>query len=164
VVGKLMPIRAALSVGKIRLAAWRVFTAWSGVDVDPQTLTAGQRWSVITITVAGILRRRSQGVRFWLLSSVPTWNLAARLERQTHRWYRIPSRQAAEHVRLRLDMWPLNPGDYVRIERGRLTAVAYSTSDWSEIIFVGLDGEVEPDPRSPEMARAWRAYWRSMGR
>jgi hypothetical protein len=99
-----------------------------------------------------------------MLSSLPAWTVVIRLHRRTSGWYRIPSARAAEHVRLRLDMWPLNPGDHVRIERGRLTAVAYSTSDWSEIIYIGPDGEVEPDPRSPEMSGAWRAYWRSRGR
>lgn len=150
--------------GSLTSWIWQILAERSGVDADPQTLTAGQRWSVITMTVAGSLRRRYQGVRLWLLSNLPTWTVTSRLQGRTHRWYRVPSMQAAEHVRLRLAMWPLNPGDYVRIERGRLTAVAYSTKDWSEIIYVGPEGEVEPDPHSPEIARAWRAYWKSRGR
>jgi hypothetical protein len=153
-----------LALGSLVNWLWRAFARWTRIDLDPQTLTRAQRRSIFAIVVSAIIRSWYQGVRVWLLSSLPTWTLAARLEGQTHRWYRIPSRQAGEHVRLRLKMWPLNPGDYVRIEQGRLTAVAYSTSDWSEIIYVGLDGEVEPDPRIPEMARAWSAYWRSRGR
>lgn len=61
-------------------------------------------------------------------------------------------------MRLRFDIWPIEVGDHVRIERGQLTAMAYSTANFSEIIFVLPNGEIEPDPRSLEMARAWANY------
>lgn len=70
-------------------------------------------------------------------------------------------RAAAEHVRLRFDIWPIGVGDHVRLERGRLTAMGYATPTFTEIIFVLPNGEPEQDPKSPEMAKAWTAYWSS---
>lgn len=96
--------------------------------------------------------------RRWFLSRTPSWTVARRLHERVHGWYRIPTLAAAEHVRLRFDIWPIEMGDHVRLECGRLTAVAYSTAAFSEIIFVLPDGELEPDPRSSEMARAWARF------
>jgi hypothetical protein len=75
-----------------------------------------------------------------------------------HGWYRIPSRAAAEHVRLRFEIWPIEVGDHVRLQAGRLTAVGYATPNFTEIVFVQPDGELETEPRSREMARAWARY------
>lgn len=65
---------------------------------------------------------------------------------------------------LRFDFYPLDAGDHVRIECGRLIAVGYAEREWSEVIYVTPDGQVEPDPHSPEMTRAWAAFWESQGR
>lgn len=94
-----------------------------------------------------------------LLSRSPPWVVTMRLQRRTHDWYRVPSLAAAEHVTLRFDIWPIEVGDHVRIEGGRMTAVGYSTTTFSEIIFVQPSGELEPDPHSREMSRAWAAFW-----
>lgn len=89
---------------------------------------------------------------------MPEWIVASRLQRRTHGWYRIPGRAAAEHVRLRFDIWPIDVGDHVRLQDGRLTAVGYATPTFSEIIIVLPNGELEPDPHSPEMGRARATY------
>lgn len=64
---------------------------------------------------------------------------------------------------LRFDFYPLDAGDLVRIECGRLTAVGYAEREWSEVIYVARDGQVEPDPHSPEMTSAWATFWKSKG-
>lgn len=143
-----------------RMMAWRLFLCWSRLDLDPRSLTAGERWSVVATTVPAVLRSRYlRPARLWLLCCTPAWIVARRLQRRTHGWYRVPSRGAAEHVRLRFDIWPIEVDDHVRLEHGRLTALGYATPTFTEIIFVRPDGELEPDPDSPEMARAWAAYW-----
>ena len=93
--------------------------------------------------------------RLWFLAQVPAWLVVRRLQQRAHGWYRIPSAAAAEHVRLCFEIWPIDIGDHVRIERGRLTAVGYATATFTEIIFVQPDGELEPDPRGPAMGRLW---------
>lgn len=141
------------------LWAWQLFTGWSRLDVDPHSLTAGERWSVVAITVPAVLRSRYfRPIRLWLLARTPAWIVARRLQRRTYGWYRIPSRAAAEHVRLRFDIWPIDINDHVRLQQGRLTALGYSTATFSEIIFVLPNGDIEPDPGSPEMERAWTKY------
>ena len=139
--------------------SWRQFASWSRLDLDPSSLTAGERWSVILTAIPAVVRSRYAGPsRRWLLARTPFWIITGRLQRRVHGWYRIPTRAAAQHVRLRFDIWPIEVGDHVRIEGGRLTAVGYTTSEFSEIIFVMPNGEIEPDPRSLEMARAWTKY------
>jgi hypothetical protein len=93
-----------------------------------------------------------------LLTRTPAWIVALRLQRRVHGWYRVPNHAAAELVQLRFDIWPVDIGDHVRLEHGRLTAVGYATPTFTEIIFVQPNGELEPDPHSDEMARAWAAY------
>jgi hypothetical protein len=139
--------------------AWRLFAGWSRLDVDPSSLTAFERWSVVATTMPAVVRSRYlKPVRRWLLARTPAWIVARRLQQRTHRWYRVPSEEAADHVRLRFDIWPIEVGDHVRLQQGRLTAVGYSTATFSEIIFVLPNGEIEPDPGSSEMNRAWAAY------
>ncbi|CDX58327.1 hypothetical protein MPL1032_240021 [Mesorhizobium plurifarium] len=41
----------------------------------------------------------------------------------------------------------------MRLEHGRLTAMAYSTTTFGEVILVLPNGEIETDSQSPEMAR-----------
>lgn len=98
------------------------------------------------------------------MTQSPAWLVTLRLQRRTHDWYRVPSLAAAERVRLRFDFWPIEVGDHVRIVRGRLTAIGCAGQMFSEIIFVQPNGEPEPDPHSPEMSKAWAAYWESKGR
>lgn len=141
------------------LWAWRRIAAWSRLDLDPHALSARERWSVAIVVVSAVARSRylrPLGLRF--LALMPAWMVAMRLNRQVHGWYRIPSRTAAVHVQLRFHMWPLDAGDHVRIQNGRLTAVAYNGKEWSEIVFVMTDGQIEPDPKSPWMTKAWAAY------
>jgi len=64
---------------------------------------------------------------------------------------------------VRFDFYPLDAGDHVLIERGRLTAVGYAGREWSENIYLMPEGQIEPDPHSPEMTRAWAAFWKSKG-
>jgi hypothetical protein len=80
------------------------------------------------------------------------------VQRRTHDWYRVPDQEAADHVRLRFNIWPIEVGDHIRLRHGRLTAVGYATPTFTEVIFVLPTGELEPDPDSPEMDRAWAAY------
>lgn len=139
--------------------AWQIFARWTRLDLDPRSLTPGERWSVIAVTVPSVLRSRYlRPLRLWLLARTPAWIVARRLQKRTHGWYRIPSRAAAEHVRLRFDMWPMDVGDHVRFQDGRLTAVGYATPILTEIIYVLPNGELEPDPKSPYMPKAWAAY------
>ena len=141
------------------LWAWRLFAGWSRLDVDPRSLAAGERWSVVATTMPAVVRSRYlRPVRRWLLSRTPAWIVARRLQKRTQGWYRVPSRAAAEHVRLRFDIWPIEVDDYVRLQHGRLTAVGYACPTFTEVIFVLPTGELEPDPNSPEMDRAWAAY------
>jgi hypothetical protein len=143
----------------IEIGAWQMFARWSKIDLDPELLDDRERWSVVRAVVLAVIRSRYlQPARFWLLACAPAWLVTRRLERRTRGWYRVPSRAAAEHVRLRFDMWPIDVGDHVRVEGGRLTAVGYATPNFTEIIFVLPDGELEPDPRSSEMSRALGAY------
>ncbi len=139
--------------------AWRLFTGWSRLELDGQSLTAGERWSIVAITVPAVLRGRYfRPTKLWLLARTPAWIVARRLQRRTHGWYRVPNRGAAVHVRLRFEIWPIDAGDHVRLQNGRLIAMAYSTVTFSEIIFVLPSGEIEPDPHSPAMAKAWARY------
>ncbi len=119
-----------------------------------------ERWSVVLVTVPAVIRARYlRPIRTWILSRSPAWLVTSRLQRRAHGWYQVPGPAAADHVRLRFDIWPIFVGDHVRIQRGRLTAIGYSADTFSEIIFVQADGELEPDPDSPEMSRAWAAFW-----
>lgn len=139
--------------------AWRLFAIWSRLDVNPRSLTAGERWSVVATTMPAVIRSRYlRPARLWLLARTPAWIVAGRLQRQTNSWYRVPSQEVADHVRLRFDIWPIDVGDHVRLQDGRLTAVGYATPTFSEIILVLPNRELEPDPHSPEMGRAWAAY------
>lgn len=139
--------------------AWRLFASWSQFDVDPRALAADERWSVVANTVPAVVRNRYlRPVARWLLARTPVWIVARRLQQRTHGWYRVPNKGAAEHVRLRFDIWPIDIEDHVRLQHSRLTAVGYSTATFSEVIFVLPNGEIEPDPHSPEMAKAWARY------
>lgn len=143
-------------------SAWRRFIHWSGLDIDPDAIPAGEHWSMVRTRVSAILRARYlKPTLRRLLTRSPAWVVAMRLQRWTHCWYRVPTRAAADHVLLRFDFWPIEVGDHVRIERGRLTAIGYANATFSEIIFVEPNGEVERDPDSPEMSRAWAAFWAS---
>jgi hypothetical protein len=136
-----------------------MLAGWSKIDLDPELLTAPERWSVVRAVIPQVFKSRYLlPGRLWLLARTPSWIVARRVQRTVHGWYRIPTSSAAEHVRLHFDIWPIEVGDHVRIERGRLTAVAYSTAAFSEIIFVQPDGELEPDSRSPEMTKAWARF------
>lgn len=147
-------------LGSIRHWVWGRLIRWTGLDVDPLSLTAGERWCVVAITVPAVVRARYlRPVRQGLLTRSPAWVVAMRLQRRPHHWYLIPSRAAAEHVRLRFDFWPIEVGDHVRIVRGRLTAIGCVGQTFSEIIFVEPTGEPEPDPHSAETTRAWAAFW-----
>jgi hypothetical protein len=144
--------------------AWRLFYRWSGLDLDPRSLTAGERWSVASTVVPAVFRSRYlRPARQWMLARTPTWIVTQRLDRRMHGWYRIPCPASAEHVRLRFDMWPIEVGDHVRVQDGRLAAVGYATPTYSEIILLNPDGELEDQPKIPEMARAWAAYWAALG-
>lgn len=141
------------------LWAWRVFAGWSRIDLDPRLLTVGERWSVVATTVPAVLRSRYfRPIRLWLLARTPAWIVARRLQQRIHGWYRVPNRGVAEHVRLRFDIWPIEVGDHVRLQHGRLTAVGYATPNFTEVIFFLPNGEPESYPDSPEMDRAWAAY------
>lgn len=141
------------------MIVWQLFARWCRLDLDYSSLSAGERWSVVTATLKAMVRSRLlRPVRLRLLAHVPVWVVAKRLQRRSHGWYRVPSAAAAEHVRLRFYIWPIEVGDHVRIQNGRLAAVGYATPTFSEIIFVLPNGELEPDPRSPETAKARVAY------
>lgn len=141
--------------------AWRLLCRWTRLNIDPRSLTAGERWAVAVTTLPAALRSRYlRPARLLLLAHTPAWIVADRLQQLTHCWYRIPSQKAADHIRLRFDIWPIDIDDHVRLQQGRLTAVGYRTPMFSEIIFVLPNGELEPDPKNPEMARAWAAHSR----
>ncbi len=143
----------------IAIRTWQVLAAWSRIELDPELLTSRERWSVVRAVVLAVFKSRYiEPARRWLLAQTPAWIVAWRLNRRVHRWYRVPSRSAAEHVKLRFDIWPVEVGDHIRLQGGRLTAMAYSTATFSEIIFVLPNGEVEPDPTSAEIARAWTRF------
>ncbi len=136
-----------------------MLAGWSKIDLDPELLTARERWSVVRAVLPAVIKSRYvRPARLWLLARTPSRLVVLRLHRRVHGWYRVPTRAAAEHARLRFDIWPIEVGDHVRLEDGRLTAIAYSTANFSEIIFVLPNGEIEPDPRSPRMARAWTRF------
>lgn len=144
---------------RIAICAWQRFARWSKVDLDLWSLTIPERWSVVRAVVPAVIRSRYVGpARRWLLARTPRWIVAWRLHKHVQGWYRIPTKAVAEHVRLRFDIWPVEVGDHVRLERGRLTAVGYTTATFCEMILVLPNGEIEPDPRSPEMARAWARF------
>jgi len=141
------------------MIAWRLVARWSNANLDYGSLSAGERWSVVAATMKALLRTGIlRPARLWLLAHTPAWLVAGRLQRRSYSWFRISGASAAEHVRLRFNIWPIEVGDHVRLKNGRLTAVGYATPTFTEIIFVLPNGELEPDPRSPEMARAWGKY------
>jgi len=141
-----------------------MLSRWSKIDLDPEPLTARERWSVVGAVLPAVIQSRYlRPARLWLLARTPSRLVALRLQRRVHGWYRVPTRAAAEHARLRFDIWPIDVGDHVRLEGGRLTAIAYSTANFSEIILVLPSGEIEPDPSSSEMARVWAAFRASRG-
>jgi hypothetical protein len=123
------------------------------------SLTQAERFSVVATTTQAFVRIRIvRPTLVWLLGHMPTWMVVSRLQNRSHGWYRVPSTSAAELVRLRFCIWPIEVGDHVRLQNGRLAAVGYATPNFTEIIFVLPNGELEPDPRSSEMTRAWAAY------
>ena len=141
------------------LWAWRLLTRWSALDLDALKLTVGERWGVVAAVVPAALRALYvRPAIAWGLSNSPWWMVRARLEGAGNGWYRIPSRAAADHVRLRFDIYPIDAADHVRVDRGRLVAVGYVTKHWCEILMILPNGEIEPDPKIPGMAQAWSAY------
>lgn len=139
--------------------AWRVFTRATGLDLDPRSLSASERWNVIAAAVPALVRSRFLSpVRLSLLARTPTRIVLRRLQRSVHGWHRIPNNSAAEQVRLRFDIWPLETGDFVQVQDGRLTAIGCMTATFCEIIYISANGEIEADPKSPEMTKAWAAY------
>ena len=141
--------------------AWRLFLGWSRVDLAPVPLRARGRWAVVATAMPAVVRARYVRPVVRLLSArSPSWVVIGRLSPASPYWYRIPSEAAAEHVRLRFDIWPVNVGDHVRIQGSRLTAIGYAGETFCEIIFIQANGEVEPDPHSPHTQRAWAAYRR----
>jgi len=113
--------RSPLIPESIWLWAWRRIAAWSGLDLNPRGMSARERWSVAVVVVCAVAKSRYlRPLRLWFLARSPAWAIALRLERATHRWFRIPDRAAAEHVMLRFDFYPLDAGDLVRIECGAL--------------------------------------------
>ena len=152
-------------MGSIRHWAWRRFIRWTALDIDPDCIPTEERWPAVQETAPAVFRARYiEPARRRLLARSPAWLVTLGLQRRTHQWYRVPSRAGAEHIRLRFDFWPIEVGDHVRIERGRLTAICCALPTVSEIIFVQPNGEPEPDPHSPEMSKAWAAFWESKGR
>lgn len=144
------------------LWTWRLFARWSQLDLDPLALTVVERWSVVAAAATATVRSRYiRPVTLWLQARTPAWIVGGLLERRVHSWYRIPNRRAAELVRQRFHIWPIDIGDHVRLERGQLTAVGYATPGFTEVIYVLPDGELEADPDSPEMRKAWAAYSRT---
>jgi hypothetical protein len=143
----------------IEIRAWKMLAGWSRIDLDTRSLPGRERWAVVRAVVPAVIKSRYlRPARLWLLAHTPSRLVALRLHRRVHGWYQVPTWSAAEHVRLRFDIWPIELGDHLRLEGGRLTAIAYSTAIFSEIIFVEPNGELEPDPISPEMDRAWAAH------
>lgn len=141
------------------LWAWHVFARATGLDLDARSLSASDRWNVIAAAVPALVRSRFLGpVRLWLLARTPTRIVLRRLQRNGHGWHRIPNSSAAERVRLRFDIWPLETGDFVQVKDGRLTAIGRMTATFCEIIYISPNGELEADPKSPEMIKAWAAY------
>lgn len=138
---------------------WKLFAKCVGLDLDYRSLPSGERWAVVATIVTSVIQSRHlRPAKIWWLTRTPTWIVARRLRRSVHGWYRVPTRAAAEQVRLRFNIWPIELGDHVRIGRGRLTAIAYSNDTFSEIIFVLPNGEIEQDPHSPDMAKAWARF------
>ncbi len=143
--------------------AWRLFAMWSRLDLDAKGMGAGERWAVVLTTLpAGLRAYYLRPARSWLLSKLPKWVCVIRLQRAGHDWYGITSQAAAEHVRLRFDIYPVDIDDLVRIHRDKVTAVAYAGSSWFEVVFLQPNGEIEPDPNVPATARA-RAATRGAG-
>lgn len=129
------------------LWAWRAFQRWSQLDLDAKTLTTGERWQVVTHTIpVGIHSLYVRPMRLWMFARLPRWTAAMRLKAVGHGWYRIPTYSAVEHCRLRFGVNGIEEGDLLRIERGRVAAMAYEERNFCEIIRYDEDGEIEGDP------------------
>lgn len=138
---------------------WQLFVRCSRVDIEAHSVGAGERWAIVFTTAAAGLRAYClRPARDWLLGTLPRWVAVVRLEWAGHGWYRIPSQSAAEHARLRFDVFPIQAGDLIRLKDGRPTAVAYAGPASCEIIFLEANGEIEPDPIAPLLGKAWSAY------
>jgi hypothetical protein len=141
-------------------AGWRLFARWSRLDLDYSSLTAGERWSVVMATLKAMVRSRLlRPVRLRLLAHVPVWVVAKRLQRRSHGWYRVPNAAAAEHVRLRFDIWPIEVGDHVQLRNGRLVAIGYTTPHLTEIISycpMGSSSQIPEVPRRPKRGSRMR--------
>jgi hypothetical protein len=139
---------------------WRLFAWWSRLDIDPRPLPAKERWAIVAVAMPAAVRAfYLRPARGWLLARLPKWVVLLRLERSAHHWYRISSRGAADHVRLRFDIYPLDVDDLVCVRGGKLSAIAYAGANFFEMLFLLPNGEIEPDPNSPLMKAAWSAYW-----
>ena len=144
--------------------SWRLFMQWIGLVVDDQALSKGEHLRIVAIAVPAIFRARCiVPARDRLLSILPRWTARLRLEPVGHGWHRIPDWSCAHHVRLRFDVFPISEGDLIQLKRGRPTAVAYPGEFSSEMIFLLTNGEIEPDPRTPFVAKAWASYWKALG-
>jgi hypothetical protein len=127
--------------------AWQLFVRWSRVDIDAHNVGTEERWAVVfTTTAAGLRAYCLRPARHWLLATLPRWVAAVRLEWAGHGWYRIPSQSAAEHARLRFDVFPIQAGDLIRLKGGRPTAVAYAGPASCEIIFLAPMGRSSQTP------------------
>src|SRR5690606_19427308 len=117
----------------IGMCAWGLFARWSKLHYSG-SLTPGERAAVVRAVIPAVFRNRYvRPVGLRLLAKSPSWIVARRLQRRHRDWYRVPTRAAAEHLRLRFDIWPVEVGDHVRIARGRLTAIAHTNATFSEI-------------------------------
>jgi hypothetical protein len=118
-----------------------------------------QRWQVVAQTIpAGIRTYYARPVRLWMLARLPRWTAIIRMEAVGRGWYRIPTHPVVEHCRLRFGVYGIEEGDLIRIERGRVIAMAYEDRHFCEIIRHRADGEIEEDPMPAEIAGAWANY------
>lgn len=139
--------------------AWRALLQWARLDLDPLTLSAPERWQVVTATIpAGIHGKYWRPFRHWLLVRLPSWLAVSRLERHSRGWYRIPTWSVAEHCMFRFGHPGLDVGTFLKITGGTISATGHVEADRCELLLYLPDGQVEDEPHIPSMSRAWSNY------
>lgn len=139
--------------------AWTVLMRWSRLQLGTVP-TGSERWRVAgTVIRAGIRSYYVDPALHWALAKWPVWLVKARLEKKGYGWYRVSTLATAKHCRLRFDVYPIDVGDLVRFQGGRVSHVAYSGPRHTEILEFLPNGELTPVYELPAMRQAWAAFF-----
>lgn len=132
---------------------------WGKLQLDTEP-TGAERWLVATAVIQAGIRSYYVGpVCGWIMAKSPAWSVKARLKKAGNGWYLLPTQASVTHCRLRFDVYPIDVGDLLRFDGGRVSHVAYSGARHTEILEFLPNGDLAPAPEVKEVRRAWAAFF-----